>query len=115
MHTRGSFAAQRNSCGPPADNNTEESKDIPDIFTCNLCGAKACVTCDLPYHEGETCKEFQQRTQNSNNEASLLLIETACKKCPKCTFSIEKNGGCDTMFCESKNREAYSIQDWNLC
>lgn len=33
--------------GNQADDRSEEVEETPDICTCTLCGAKACVTCDL--------------------------------------------------------------------
>lgn len=40
----------------------------PDILTCNECGAKACVTCDRPWHEGETCSDYQERVKDRLEE-----------------------------------------------
>jgi len=70
-----------------------------DIFTCKECGHKACVPCDRPWHDGETCKMFKKRLEEENKQ-SEELIEKVCKACPKCKKPIEKNGGCDHMYCE---------------
>lgn len=74
-----------------------------DIFTCEMCGAKACVPCDRPYHDGETCAQYQKRAERQNGveeEASLAKIQSECKPCPKCAKKIEKDGGCDQVACK---------------
>ncbi|PPJ50272.1 hypothetical protein CBER1_04912 [Cercospora berteroae] len=76
-----------------------DSAEVPDICTCNECGAKACVSCDAPWHEGETCGEYKDRTHSEQDEASLAMIRNSFKKCPSCNKSIEKDGGCDYMAC----------------
>ncbi|KAI5357042.1 putative IBR domain, E3 ubiquitin ligase RBR family, TRIAD supradomain-containing protein [Septoria linicola] len=81
-----------------ADTTQSEHAEV-DICTCSKCGARACVACDVPMHEKETCEEYRGRTRSEENDASLQLIESTFKKCPKCSKSIEKNGGCDSMYC----------------
>jgi ariadne-1 len=79
-----------------------ESANLPqDNCTCDECGSIACVPCDRPWHEGESCAEFQVRVKNRMDEEdqSLALIRKAMKKCPECSRSIEKNGGCPSMHC----------------
>ena len=73
-----------------------------NICTCNECGAKACVNCDRPWHEGETCAELQGRMKKQNKEEkeALKVISKVCKECPKCNKNIERNGGCDHMVCK---------------
>lgn len=84
----------------------------PDVFTCNKCGGKACVPCDRPWHENETCESYKERTNTKarieEEDASLAAIQKETKKCPSCSKNILKNGGCKHMFCKScanpKNR-----------
>ena len=82
-----------------------ENKD--NIFTCQTCQSKACVSCDRPYHDGETCAQYKERRamQNQAEEAaSLETIAKDCKQCPKCSKNIEKDGGCDAVSCEWTNQ-----------
>jgi len=76
-----------------------------DIFSCNTCGARACIPCDRPYHVGETCAEFQIRTKGRLEEEDKTVreIEKATKACPGCTKRIQKNGGCPNMRCAQCN------------
>lgn len=67
-----------------------------DICTCNDCGAKACVRCDRPWHQGETCADYQLRIKDKIEEEdkSMSAIKKLTKKCPHCQRNIQKNGGC---------------------
>ena len=80
-----------------------KKKTADDICECDTCHAQACVSCDKPWHEGETCAQYQKRMKRqteTEEKATAKFIETKCKKCPNCSKSIEKNGGCDTVFCK---------------
>lgn len=81
-----------------------DEKDQQDIFTCKTCGHRACVPCDRPFHDGETCTQYKARLgqaeAEANSEKSQKTIEKYCKPCPTCQKKIEKNGGCDAMFCK---------------
>ena len=67
----------------------------PDICTCHSCGVKACVTCDRPWHEGETCAQYQARTKDrlEEEDQAIKTIRRVTKSCPGCGKRIEKNGG----------------------
>ena len=74
-----------------------------NIFTCHSCGASACVPCDRPYHDGESCAQYRKRRKRQDETeevASQKLIEKECKKCPKCEKNIQRSMGCDYMTCE---------------
>ncbi|KAF2770641.1 hypothetical protein EJ03DRAFT_60276 [Teratosphaeria nubilosa] len=61
---------------------------------------KACVPCNRPWHEGETCEEYQARTKgNSEEDMSLRKIQRVTKRCPGCRKNIQKSGGCSNMHC----------------
>ena len=81
----------------------KKQQDDQNVCVCNECGAKACVDCDRPFHEGETCEEYQKRMKNTHAEkddaASLKTIQKECKQCPGCNKNIMRNGGCDAMRC----------------
>jgi hypothetical protein len=77
-----------------------------DICKCNKCGAKACVPCDRPWHENETCEAYKLRTKDRTEEedASLAAIQKQTKPCPSCSKNIIKTGGCKHMYCKSHAR-----------
>ncbi|KAK5170313.1 uncharacterized protein LTR77_004900 [Saxophila tyrrhenica] len=72
-----------------------------DICTCHACGSQACVSCDRPWHEGETCDGYQIRIKDRMEEEDKALreIQSATKPCPGCAKRIQKNGGCPNMNC----------------
>ena len=74
------------------------------IFVCVACGAKHCVVHEKPWHEGETCLEYDYRTgkNGGGEEMSVSAITKTTKRCPGagCGAPIEKNKGCDHMTCK---------------
>ena len=39
-----------------------------DIFTCQECGHKACMACNVPWHLDETCGDYRARIQEEQEE-----------------------------------------------
>ncbi|KAG9600055.1 hypothetical protein KCU77_g3415, partial [Aureobasidium melanogenum] len=71
------------------------------VFTCQACGHKHCIVCEVNWHESETCEEYQtrnsaQKQQEADSEAEVQAIS---KSCPNCNTRIEKGDGCDHMSC----------------
>jgi hypothetical protein len=58
----------------------------------------------VKWHKGETCSEYDYRTnarlKAEEEEASKTLMEATTKPCPGCTRPIEKNQGCNHMQCK---------------
>ncbi|KAI6889472.1 hypothetical protein KC363_g7460 [Hortaea werneckii] len=79
----------------------ETKPDLIDIFECHACGARACVPCDRPYHDGESCVQYQHRIRDRLDEEdqTLQTIQKSTRKCPACGVNIQKNGGCPYMIC----------------
>lgn len=81
------------------------------IFVCFACGYRLCVVHDVPWHEGETCQEYNYRTdgnlKGAEEAASADLLSRTTKNCPRptCNAPIEKTDGCDHMTCSSKPRQ----------
>ncbi|CAG8662918.1 28071_t:CDS:2 [Dentiscutata erythropus] len=69
-------------------------------MTCPKCGSKACFTHDVPWHEGLTCSEYDQRKNNEQEVATHNYLLKETKPCPNCGVHIVKNGGCDHMTCK---------------
>lgn len=61
---------------------------------------------NVPWHEGETCDEYEYRkdpkVREMEEKATEKEIKGSAKKCPggKCGVNITRNGGCDHMRCE---------------
>ncbi|KAI1297604.1 hypothetical protein F5Y03DRAFT_409723 [Xylaria venustula] len=68
---------------------------------CYACKHSACIHHDIPWHRGETCSEYDQRTrkQRQSERLSEKYIKETAKPCPRCKKSINKYFGCDHMTC----------------
>jgi len=78
------------------------------IMICNTCSFKTCVYHKLPWHEGQTCDEFDsdesQIERLEQNEATAkLLAKMQSKVCPSCHQGVEKQDGCDHLTCKLIN------------
>jgi hypothetical protein len=82
------------------------------LFVCNLCGYRQCTAHKVPYHENQTCAEYDMTLvanppQDAGNEAeSRRIVEEISVTCPGpgCGFDIEKEEGCDKMECKHTRR-----------
>ncbi|KAH8657412.1 hypothetical protein BGZ60DRAFT_415842 [Tricladium varicosporioides] len=78
------------------------NEDSPIFICCDTtCGYKFCVNHSIPWHEDETCAEYDYRTVGKfkDDAASEESIKKLCKRCAKCESPIEKHKGCDHMTC----------------
>ncbi|KAF1841757.1 uncharacterized protein K460DRAFT_255016, partial [Cucurbitaria berberidis CBS 394.84] len=78
-------------------------------FRCVACKKIHCVEHNVAWHTGETCKEYDYRTnkklKRAEEAASKQLILETTKKCPGCKKTIEKSYGCDHMTCSRCKHE----------
>lgn len=65
-------------CLSPSCNSGQLHENPVDepIFTCNTCGNKDCAVCDVHWHEGQTCNEYQD-SQRANAADVPVEIRTA--------------------------------------
>lgn len=65
-----------------------------EIFRCVSCAHKACVHCNVTWHEGEGCTAYQARVkvQPEEEKASEKALRKVAKLCPGCGRKIQKNG-----------------------
>ncbi|KAF2192323.1 hypothetical protein K469DRAFT_735382 [Zopfia rhizophila CBS 207.26] len=86
----------------------DESTFAPK-FRCISCHYEHCITHNRRWHKGETCAEYDYRTdrrlKKAEEEASNKLIREIAKKCPMCKWCIEKYYGCDHMTCSKCRHE----------
>lgn len=72
-----------------------------NCMTCDKCKKRSCFNCDVPFHDGITCEDYQARVNaDPDNAANADYLARLTKPCPKCNRSIEKNDGCDHMTCQ---------------
>ncbi|ORY13353.1 hypothetical protein BCR34DRAFT_465364, partial [Clohesyomyces aquaticus] len=68
------------------------------------CALRYCSACNIPWHVGLTCAEYGARhIQAAMTKPELETLELMQskdgKRCPNCYMVIEKDGGCDSMYC----------------
>lgn len=72
--------------------------------SCHSCALRYCVRCLVPWHTDVTCSEhgakLVEELMTDVEKETLKLMQTKDgKRCPNCYLVIEKDGGCDSMFC----------------
>jgi len=77
-----------------------ENQGYAHCANCTFC---FCVSCNESWHPGR-CGMVWVETASSQPSKSLAdsdraWMATFTKRCPKCMVHIEKNGGCNHMFC----------------
>ncbi|KAF8864894.1 hypothetical protein BDZ45DRAFT_581627 [Acephala macrosclerotiorum] len=84
-----------------------EGGDAEPIMTCRTCEFKTCFSHKMPWHEGQTCAEYDvmRRERMEQEAASEAFISQNAKICPnpKCGHGIIKYAGCDHMTCRQCN------------
>ncbi|KAF3046711.1 hypothetical protein E8E11_007248 [Didymella keratinophila] len=78
-------------------------------FNCVHCKQVHCVEHNVPWHKGETCKQYEHRKRRKahrkEEEASKKYIKEKAKRCPGCKRPVEKINGCDHMTCTKCRHE----------
>lgn len=69
------------------------------------CNFAFCFNCRDAWHEGTTCELYQQwKNENEHgDERFVSWARTHTRPCPNCHVLINKNGGCDHMYCTHCN------------
>ncbi|KAJ0107653.1 hypothetical protein J7T55_010258 [Diaporthe amygdali] len=87
-----------------------ESED--PMMICNHCKSATCAKHRRPWHEGQTCEEFDlddaqiERLEEEEATAKLLSREDM-SICPKCGQGVTKTEGCDHMRCQCGQEWCY--------
>ncbi|CAB60562.1 RBR-type E3 ubiquitin transferase [Caenorhabditis elegans] len=79
----------------------EPSDREPAVCTC---GERFCFACAQDWHDPLSCRHMKMwRKKCSDDSETLNWINANTKPCPKCSVTIEKNGGCNHMSCKSSS------------
>ena len=69
-------------------------------FTCCVCLAEICTSCQMQWHDGLTCAMFKSGRQVEGRLEDWMMKDPRNRKiCPKCKTPIEKIAGCNHMTC----------------
>ncbi|TGO22770.1 hypothetical protein BPAE_0155g00080 [Botrytis paeoniae] len=87
------------------------------LMICDHCKFKTCVKHKLPWHEGQSCDEFDvddsQIERLEQEEATAKLLAKDSRICPKCKECVVRSDGCDHMECRCGNSWCYLCGvDW---
>jgi hypothetical protein len=85
-----------------------QAPGYPQI-ACNTCAFRSCAVCLIPWHKDLTCaehaaKQVDERMSDPEKDTLKLMQTKDGKRCPNCYLVIEKDGGCDSMFCTGCNK-----------
>jgi len=84
--------------------DSDESQPGMSVYLCS-CGTSMCNDCYQPAHFGMSCSDYERVTKEMDSGRidaeykSLLWCSKNTSPCPKCKFPINKNGGCNHVWC----------------
>lgn len=91
-------------CSAMMVNDSEEGEVIRQA-ECPLCHGLFCAHCNVPWHPGVDCEEFQRLDEGERGRNDLLLRELArdrkWRNCPNCNYLVERTEGCLHITCRS--------------
>lgn len=81
------------------------AKDDGNILSCIMCKTRYCIVCEVPFHEEQTCDDYQAdaKRRSEDEQKSLETVKQVSRPCPGpgCGVNIDKWTGCDHVTCES--------------
>lgn len=77
-------------------------------MVCDKCRFTSCFTCKVPWHENQTCAQYQFLQMDGESKE---YIKRYCKKCPRsgCGAPTKKNKACHEMSCENSISHLVSL------
>jgi hypothetical protein len=78
------------------------ANDDGNIFNCRACKARYCLSCEVPFHEEQTCEDYQAAAERRNEDEKKALdtVKQVSRPCPGCGINLDKFEGCDHVTCE---------------
>lgn len=82
------------------------SYNYAQLIICSSCQISFCFQCAQPWHDPIKCKLLISWNKKLFDDSqNIVWIKANAKSCPKCSVSIEKNGGCNHMTCRNCRHE----------
>lgn len=100
------------SCMNPKCGGSQPQEGGDPKMICKFCEFATCAHHRRPWHEGQTCSEFDlddaqlERLEEEEATAKLLSKEDT-SICPKCGQGVTKTEGCDHMSCNCGEEWCY--------
>ncbi|KAF2194557.1 hypothetical protein K469DRAFT_706026 [Zopfia rhizophila CBS 207.26] len=73
-------------------------------ISCGTCGIRMCASCNIEWHIDLTCPEYlatnlHKKLSEPEKDTLKMIHKKDGKRCPNCYIVIEKDGGCNSMYC----------------
>jgi RanBP-type and C3HC4-type zinc finger-containing protein 1 len=84
-------------------------------WTCDACGHKNCVKCDL-IHDNQTCQEYKMNRehgaeiQQTAEQIEQMMRDQMMMQCPNCKAYVQKDIGCDAITCRCKTELCWATK-----
>jgi hypothetical protein len=80
----------------------DDTEYLDPHIICEECGFESCFTHAVPWHEGQSCDQFESQREHGDPEYAQTQnwIRQNSKPCPGCSANVEKDAGCFHMTCE---------------
>jgi hypothetical protein len=77
---------------------------FPNVV-CSACKQRHCALCTVTWHEDMSCQAYRAKNHkelvSSEEKAALrMLAKLGAKRCPRCQLAVDKDGGCNSMYCK---------------
>ncbi|XP_059633281.1 E3 ubiquitin-protein ligase RSL1-like [Cornus florida] len=83
---------------------------------CPNCYRLFCAQCNVAWHLGIECAEFQKLNKDEREKEDIMLLQLAKNqkwiRCPKCRFYVEKSAGCLFMRCRCGHTFCYNCGEY---
>ncbi|KAF2499838.1 hypothetical protein BU16DRAFT_430112, partial [Lophium mytilinum] len=112
MATASTFKCLNATCGA-VGLLEQTAPGFPNVV-CSACSHRHCALCVVDWHEDMSCQAYRAKNQKAlisaeEKTALRMLNKLGAKRCPRCQLAIEKDGGCNSMYCINCKR----YFDWN--
>jgi hypothetical protein len=74
------------------------------VLRCPSCLTKICSSCEVEYHDGFTCGEYQEVLKKELAVMEVWKKELGVRSCPDCRTNLNKEDGCNHLLCTHCNR-----------
>ena len=106
-------ASHFQQCRAPGCSSGQQFSPENDSFIiCRDCEGRTCVRCDVVWHAGETCNDYEikkkaeeEKGRQTEEKASLRYLRKKTKKCPGCGAPTVKIDGCDHITCKLQDNK----------
>ncbi|KOM57011.1 hypothetical protein LR48_Vigan11g004300 [Vigna angularis] len=95
-----------------------DGEEVVTSSECPHCHRLCCAQCRVSWHAGMDCEEFQrskrEKGENGDSMVTKLAKKKGWRKCPNCSFYVERIAGCSRITCRCNHKFCYDCgSSWN--